>query len=67
MLQDRQQQLDTLLKALEEKDCQYDRDVRACEEGFQEKERQLSYLINEVRGVAMHVVQLSEEAENLSC
>ncbi|KAK5840706.1 hypothetical protein PVK06_009609 [Gossypium arboreum] len=34
MLQDHQQQLDTLLKALEEKDCQYDRDVRACEEGL---------------------------------
>ncbi|XP_016738036.1 golgin subfamily A member 6-like protein 22 [Gossypium hirsutum] len=37
MLQDCQQQLDTLLKALEEKNCQYDRDVRACEEDLQEK------------------------------
>ncbi|TYH12382.1 hypothetical protein ES288_A06G063100v1 [Gossypium darwinii] len=34
MLQDRQQQLDTLLKALEEKNSQYDRDVRAYEEGL---------------------------------
>ncbi|KAK5835971.1 hypothetical protein PVK06_011702 [Gossypium arboreum] len=67
MLEDHQQQLDTLLKALEEKDSQYDRDVRAYEEGLQEKEIQLSYLINEVRGVAMHVVQLSEEAEILIC
>lgn len=56
MLQDRQQQLDTILKALEEKNSQYDRDVRAYEEGLQEKEMQLSYLINEIRGVAMHVV-----------
>ncbi|KAK5776209.1 hypothetical protein PVK06_044168 [Gossypium arboreum] len=38
MLQDRQQQLDTLLKVLEEKDSQYDRGVRAYEEGLQEKE-----------------------------
>ncbi|KAL1157109.1 hypothetical protein V6Z11_A08G133900 [Gossypium hirsutum] len=67
MLQDRQQQLDTLLEALEEKNSQYDRDIRAYEEGFQEKEIQLSYLINEIRGVAMHVVQLSEEAEILMC
>ncbi|KAL1141942.1 hypothetical protein V6Z11_A11G065000 [Gossypium hirsutum] len=36
MLQDRQQQLDTLLKALEENDSQYDRHVRAYEEGLQE-------------------------------
>ncbi|XP_052886982.1 uncharacterized protein LOC128295443 [Gossypium arboreum] len=38
MLQDRQQQLDTLLKALEEKNSQNDRDIRAYEEGLQEKE-----------------------------
>ena len=34
MLQDRQQQLDTLLEALEEKSSQYDRDIRAYEEGL---------------------------------
>ncbi|KAK5844985.1 hypothetical protein PVK06_001135 [Gossypium arboreum] len=67
MLQDHQQQLDTLLKALEEKNSQYDRDIRAYEEGLQEKEMQLSCLINEIHGVAMHVVQLSEEAEILIC
>ncbi|KAG8498175.1 hypothetical protein CXB51_006645 [Gossypium anomalum] len=38
MLQDCQQQLDTLLNDLEEKDNQYDRDVHAIEEGLQEKE-----------------------------
>ncbi|KAL1173356.1 hypothetical protein V6Z11_A05G407200 [Gossypium hirsutum] len=67
ILQDRQQQLDTLLEALGEKNSQYDRDIRAYEEGLQEKEIQLSYLINEVRGVAMHMIQLSEEAEILIC
>ncbi|KAL1135313.1 hypothetical protein V6Z11_A12G165700 [Gossypium hirsutum] len=48
MLQDRQQQLDTLLEALEENNSQYDRDIRAYKEGLQEKEMQLSYLINEI-------------------
>ncbi|KAG8472018.1 hypothetical protein CXB51_036080 [Gossypium anomalum] len=67
MLQDRQQQLDTLLKTLEEKNSQYNRDIRAYKEGLQEKEMQLTYLINEIHGVAMHVVQLSEEAEILIC
>ncbi|KAG8482801.1 hypothetical protein CXB51_024474 [Gossypium anomalum] len=67
MLQDRQQQLDTLLKDLEEKSNQYNRDVHACEESLQEKEMQLNYLINEIRGVAMHVLQLSDEVEDLSC
>ncbi|KAG8480500.1 hypothetical protein CXB51_024630 [Gossypium anomalum] len=67
MLQDRQQQLDTLLKDLEEKSNRYDRDVHAYEEGLQEKEMQLNYLINEIRGVAMHVLQLSDKAEDLSC
>ncbi|KAK5793399.1 hypothetical protein PVK06_034543 [Gossypium arboreum] len=67
MLQDRQQQLDTLLEALEEKNSQYDRDIHAYEEGLQEKEMQLSYLINEICGVAMHVVQLSKEAKILIC
>ncbi|KAG8502352.1 hypothetical protein CXB51_000328 [Gossypium anomalum] len=55
------------IEALEEKNSQYDRDVLAYEEGLQEKEMQLNYLINEIRGVAMHVVQLSDEVENLSC
>ncbi|KAG8490352.1 hypothetical protein CXB51_016091 [Gossypium anomalum] len=67
MLQDLQQQLDTLLKDLEKKSNQYNRDVHAYEESLQEKEMQLNYLGNEIRGVAMHVLQLSDEAEDLSC
>ncbi|KAG8492382.1 hypothetical protein CXB51_009625 [Gossypium anomalum] len=67
MLQSRQQQLDNLLKALEEKNDQYDRDMHAYEGTLQEKEMQLNFLINEIRQVAMQVVQLSDEAEVLSC
>ncbi|KAG8485337.1 hypothetical protein CXB51_021022 [Gossypium anomalum] len=67
MLQSRQQQLDNLLKALEEKNDQYDRDIHAYEGTLQEKEMQLDFLINEIRKAAMQVVQLSDEAEVLSC
>ncbi|KAG8472142.1 hypothetical protein CXB51_036833 [Gossypium anomalum] len=67
MLQPRQQQLDNLLKALEEKNDQYDRDIHAYEGTLQEKEMQLNFLINEIRKAAMQVVQLSDEAEVLSC
>ncbi|KAG8497914.1 hypothetical protein CXB51_007295 [Gossypium anomalum] len=67
MLQSRQQQLDDLLKALEEKNNQYDRDMHAYEGTLQEREMQLNFLINEIRQAAMQVVQLSDEAEVLSC
>ncbi|KAG8482704.1 hypothetical protein CXB51_023966 [Gossypium anomalum] len=67
MLQSRQQQLDNLLKALEEKNDQYDKDIHAYEGTLQEKEMQLNFLINEIHKAAMQVVQLSDEAEVLSC
>ncbi|KAG8502577.1 hypothetical protein CXB51_001159 [Gossypium anomalum] len=67
MLQSHQQQLDNLLKALEEKNDQYDRDMHAYEGSLQEREMQLNFLINEIRQVAVQVVQLSDEAEVLSC
>ncbi|KAG8471875.1 hypothetical protein CXB51_036894 [Gossypium anomalum] len=67
MLQSHQQQLDNLLKALEEKNDQYDRDMHAYEGTLQEREMQLNFLINEIRQAAMQVVQLSDEAEVLSC
>ncbi|KAG8496313.1 hypothetical protein CXB51_007454 [Gossypium anomalum] len=67
MLQSRQQQLDNLLKDLEEKNDQYDRDMHAYEGTLQEREMQLNFLINEIRQAAMQVVQLSDEAEVLSC
>ncbi|KAK8333612.1 hypothetical protein V6Z12_A10G213300 [Gossypium hirsutum] len=67
MLRSRQQQLDNLLKALEEKSEQYDRDIHAYEGTLREKEMQLDFLINEIRKAAMQVVQLSDEAEVLSC
>ncbi|KAK5786002.1 hypothetical protein PVK06_040626 [Gossypium arboreum] len=66
-LQARQQQLDTLLKALEEKNDQYDRDAHAYKTDLQERELQLDFLINKIREAAVHMVQLSDEAENLSC
>ncbi|KAK5835951.1 hypothetical protein PVK06_011677 [Gossypium arboreum] len=66
MLQSHQQQLDNLLKALEEKSEQYDRDIHAYEGTLKEKEMQLGFLINEIRKAAMQVVQLSDEAEVLS-
>ncbi|KAK5818720.1 uncharacterized protein LOC108475512 [Gossypium arboreum] len=66
-LRARQQQLDTLLKALEEKNDQYDRDTLAYKTDLQEREMQLGFLINKIRQEAMHVVQLSDEAEDLSC
>ncbi|KAK8365573.1 hypothetical protein V6Z12_A02G065000 [Gossypium hirsutum] len=67
MLQSHQQQLDNLLKALEEKNDQYDRDIHAYEGTLQEKEIQLDFLINEIRRATMQVVQLSDEAEVFSC
>ncbi|KAL1178318.1 hypothetical protein V6Z11_A03G089400 [Gossypium hirsutum] len=67
MLQDSQQQLDTLLKTLEEKNSQYDRDTHTYERTLQEKEMELNFLINEIRKVTMQVVQLSDEAEALNC
>ncbi|KAK5785359.1 hypothetical protein PVK06_039934 [Gossypium arboreum] len=66
-LRARQQQLDTLLKALEEKNDQYDRDTHAYKTDLQEREMQLGFLINKIRQAAMHMVQLSDEAEDLSC
>ncbi|KAH1032370.1 hypothetical protein J1N35_044544 [Gossypium stocksii] len=66
-LQAHKKQLDTLLEALEEKNGQYDRDTRAYERALHEENENLSYLINEIRKVAMHVVQLSDEVEDLSC
>ncbi|XP_016694419.1 switch-associated protein 70-like [Gossypium hirsutum] len=66
-LQARQQQLDTLLEALQEKNSQHDRDTRAYGRTLYEKDEKLSYLINEIRKVAVHVVQLSNEVEVLSC
>ncbi|KAK5794793.1 hypothetical protein PVK06_036040 [Gossypium arboreum] len=63
----RQQQLDTLLKALEEKNDQYDRDTHAYKTDLEEKEMQLGFLINKIREAAVHMVQLSDEAEDLSC
>ncbi|KAG8498380.1 hypothetical protein CXB51_007358 [Gossypium anomalum] len=56
-----------LLKALEEKNDQYDRDMHAYEGTLQEREMQLNFLINEIRQAAIQVVQLSDEAEVLSC
>ncbi|KAG8478916.1 hypothetical protein CXB51_028749 [Gossypium anomalum] len=53
--------------ALEEKNDQYDRDMHAYEGTLQEREMQLNFLINEIRQAAMQVVQLSDEAEVLSC
>ncbi|KAK5832744.1 hypothetical protein PVK06_016547 [Gossypium arboreum] len=66
-LRARQQQLDTLLKALEEKNDQYDRDTHAYKTDIQEREMQLGFLINKIRQAAVHMVQLSDEAEDLSC
>ncbi|KAL1182816.1 hypothetical protein V6Z11_A02G140200 [Gossypium hirsutum] len=66
-LQAHQQQLDNLLKALEEKNSQYDRDTHTYERALQEKEMQLGFLINEIRKAVIQVVQLSDEAETLSC
>ncbi|XP_017647622.1 uncharacterized protein LOC108487774 [Gossypium arboreum] len=67
MLQSSQQQLDTLLKALEEKNDQHDRDTRTYERALQEKEMQLSFLINEIRNATIQVMQSSDEVETLSC
>ncbi|KAK5794421.1 hypothetical protein PVK06_035646 [Gossypium arboreum] len=66
-LRARQQQLDTLLKALEEKNDQYDRDTHAYKMDLQEREIQLGFFINKIRQVAVHMVQLSDEVEDLSC
>ncbi|KAL1165812.1 hypothetical protein V6Z11_A06G155000 [Gossypium hirsutum] len=66
-LQAQQQQLDNLLKALEEKNSQFDRDTHTYERALQEKEMQLDFLINEIHKATMQVVQSSDEAEALSC
>ncbi|KAK8336818.1 hypothetical protein V6Z11_A09G148100 [Gossypium hirsutum] len=66
-LQAQEPQLDNLLKALEEKNSQYDRDTHAYERALQEKEMQLGFLINEICKAAMQIVQSSDEAEALSC
>ena len=66
-LQTHQQHLDDLLRALEDKNGQHDRDIRAYERALQEKDMHLGSLINEIRKAAAHVVQLSDEAEVLSC
>ncbi|KAG8471787.1 hypothetical protein CXB51_036088 [Gossypium anomalum] len=42
-------------------------DTRTYERALQEKEMQLGFLINEIRKADMQVVQLSDEAEALSC
>ncbi|KAK8344324.1 hypothetical protein V6Z12_A07G071800 [Gossypium hirsutum] len=52
-LQAHQQQLDNLLKALKEKNSQYDRDTRTYERALQEKEMQLDFLINEIHKAAI--------------
>ncbi|KAK8363627.1 hypothetical protein V6Z12_A03G175100 [Gossypium hirsutum] len=64
-LQTQQQQLDNLLKALEEKNSQYDRDTRTYKRALQENEMQLGFLINKIRKAAMQVVQLSDEVKAL--
>ncbi|KAK8285474.1 hypothetical protein V6Z12_D08G227700 [Gossypium hirsutum] len=66
-LQTHQQHLDDLLKALEEKNGQHDRDIRAYERALQEKDMHLGSLINEIRKAAEQIVQLSDEDEALSC
>ncbi|KAL1096178.1 hypothetical protein V6Z11_D06G206200 [Gossypium hirsutum] len=66
-LQAHQQHLDDLLRALEEKNSQHDRDVCAYEIALQEKDMHIGSLINEIRRAAAHVVHLSDEAEVLSC
>ncbi|KAL1166712.1 hypothetical protein V6Z11_A06G214900 [Gossypium hirsutum] len=65
-LRARQQQLDTLLKALEEKNDQYDRDTHAYKTNLQEREMQLGFLIKKIHEAAVHMVQLSDEAEDFS-
>ncbi|MBA0845813.1 hypothetical protein Goarm_023398, partial [Gossypium armourianum] len=56
-----------LLKVLEEKHGQHDRDIRAYERALQEKDMHLGGLINEIRKAAVQITQLSNEAEALSC
>ncbi|KAK8355958.1 hypothetical protein V6Z12_A05G323100 [Gossypium hirsutum] len=64
-LKERIQELEDMLQ--DRLQHQYDRDIRAYEEGLQEKEMQLGFLINEILKAAMQVVKLSDEAEALSC
>ncbi|KAG8480520.1 hypothetical protein CXB51_024625 [Gossypium anomalum] len=59
--------LDTFLKALEEKNDQYERDTRAYERALQEKKMQLGFLIIKIRNAAMQIMLLLDEAEALSC
>ena len=66
-LQAHQQHLDDLLRVLEEKNGQHDRDIHAYERALQEKDMHLGSLINEIRKVAAQIVQLSDEAKVLTC
>ncbi|KAL1066867.1 hypothetical protein V6Z11_D12G090900 [Gossypium hirsutum] len=55
-LQAHQQHLDDLLRALEDKNGQHDRDIRAYERVLQEKDMHLGGLINEIRKAAVQIV-----------
>ncbi|MBA0878949.1 hypothetical protein Goshw_012610 [Gossypium schwendimanii] len=54
-------------EAIEEKNGQHDRDIRAYERAFQEKDMYLGSLINEIHKTTVQIVQLSDKAEALSC
>ncbi|KAL1180293.1 hypothetical protein V6Z11_A03G220400 [Gossypium hirsutum] len=67
-LRERVRDLEDALRApLEEKNDQYDRDTHAYKTDLQEREMQLGFLINKISEAAVHMVQLSDEAEDLSC
>ncbi|MBA0772969.1 hypothetical protein Gotri_008278 [Gossypium trilobum] len=55
-LQAHQQHLDNLLKALEEKNDQHDRNIRAYELALQEKDMHIGRLVNEIRKAAVQIV-----------
>ncbi|MBA0753863.1 hypothetical protein Gogos_021207 [Gossypium gossypioides] len=57
-LQAHQQHLNDLLRALEEKNGQHDRNICAYETAPQEKDMHVSSLVNEIRKVAVQIVQL---------
>ncbi|MBA0770398.1 hypothetical protein Gotri_019043 [Gossypium trilobum] len=56
-LQAHQQHLDDLLRALEEKTYQYDRNIRAYEIVLQEKDMYIGSLVNEICKAAVQIVQ----------
>ncbi|MBA0874819.1 hypothetical protein Goshw_022578 [Gossypium schwendimanii] len=66
-LQAHQQYLDDLLKALEEKNGQHDRNIHAYEIALQEKNMHIGSLVNKIRKATVQIVQLLDEAEALSC